>query len=317
MAITTDRSDGHADSILETIGDTPLVELTALAPTDGASVFVKLEGSNPTGSMKDRMALAMIDAAEREGLLVAGQRVVENTAGSTGSSLAMVCSVKGYPFTAVSADCFADEKLRTMRSLGAELVVLETPAGAVYPGIVDDSRALVYEIQEDTGAYYTDQIDNPNQLAGYEAMGREILRDCPEITDFVMSVGTGGCAMGTATELDCQGAKVVVTLVEPAESPVLTAGRVGSHDIEGVAVINPPPLLEGSRYDDVRTVPEREAERFTRRLAVEEGIFAGPSSGLNVAAAIAVAADRPPDAAVVTVAVDTGLKYLHGVRDRG
>lgn len=297
------------DSVLETIGDTPLVELTSLAPEDGARVLVKIEGTNPSGSMKDRMALAMIEVAERSGRLIPGQRVIENTAGNTGTSLAMVCSVKGYPFTAVSADCFAEEKLDTMQVLGAEVVVLETPHGDVYPGIVEDSRARVFEIRDETGAYYTDQIENQHQLTGYEALGQELLEDCPKLTDFVMAVGTGGCAMGVATAFRDQNAPVRVTLVEPAESPVLTEGRVDAHDLEGVAVINPPPLVDETLYDGVRTILESEAQRYARRLAVEEGIFAGPSSGLNVAAAIEIARQRPPTSIVATIAVDTGTRY--------
>lgn len=307
----------RTNSVLEAIGDTPLVELTELAPTDGPRVFVKLEGENPTGSMKDRMALAMIEEAERAGVLSPGQRVVENTAGSTGSSLALVCTVKGYPFTAVSADCFAEEKLNTMRALGAELEVLETPEGELYPGVVDDMVARVRELRDETGAYWTNQIENDHQLVGYRAFGEEVLRDCPEITDFVMGVGTAGCAMGTANAFRDRGVDVHVTLTEPAESPVLSEGRLGSHDIEGVSVLNPPPLLDGSLYDDVSPISESEAEQTARRLAAEEGIFAGASTGLNVASALTVAEDRPPDAAVVTVAVDTGLKYLRGQLYRG
>lgn len=302
----------RAGSILDTIGDTSLVELTRLSPEDGASVFAKVEGANPTGSMKDRMALAMIEGAERDGRLAEGQRVVENTGGSTGSSLALVCSVKGYPISLVSADCFAEEKLSTMRALGAELDVLETPEGKAYPGVVEDMRERALAIRDETGAYYTNQIENEDQKEGYRALGEEILRDCPGITDFVMSFGTAGCAMGTASAFRDAGEEVHVTLAEPSESPILTKGERGSHEVEGVAVLNTPPLLDDELYDDVLATPEAEARRWTRRLAREEGVFAGTSTGLNVASAVRVAEQRPPDAAVVTVAVDTGLKYLRG-----
>lgn len=224
----------------------------------------------------------------------------------------MICAVRGYPFSVVSADCFATEKLDTMRAFGAELEVLPTPEGTPYPGVVEDMRARVREIRDETGAYYTNQIDNEHQLEGYRPFGEEILRDCPGITDFVMGAGTGGCAMGTAMALGAAGADVGVTLVEPEESPVLTRGTRGDHDVEGVSVLNPPPLLDDELYDDVLAVPEVDARRFARRLAAEEGIFAGVSSGLNVAAAIRLAETRPRDAAVVTVACDTGLEYLAG-----
>lgn len=316
-SINHSHRTNRAESTLETIGETPLVELTHLAPEDGARVFAKVEGRNPTGSMKDRMALAMIRGAERDGLLAPGQRVIENTAGSTGSSLAMVCSVEGYPFTVVSADCFAVEKINTMRAFGAEVEVLATPEGTLYPGVVEDMRERVREIEAETGAYYTNQIDNEHQLDGYRQFGEEIRRDCPEITNFVMSAGTGGCAMGTALAFREAGVDVRVTLVEPEESPVLTSGTRGSHDIEGVSVLNPPPLLDEELYDEVLTLPEEAAKRHARRLAAEEGIFAGASSGLNVAAAVGVAETLPRDAAVVTVACDTGLKYLAGDLYRG
>lgn len=302
----------RTDSIFEAIGDTPLVELTELSPRDGARVFVKVEGENPTGSMKDRMALAMIERAEQEGLLSQGQRVVENTSGSTGSSLAMVCSVKGYPISLVSADCYAAEKLATMRALGADLEVLETPDGEVYPDLSEEMQARSSEIRAETGAYYTNQLENEHQLDGYRTLGEEILRDCPEITDFVACVGSGGLAMGASSAFRDQDTDVHVTLVEPTESPVLSDGKTGEHGIEGVAGNEPVPLLDAALYDEILATPEARAQRYARRLATEEGIFAGASAGLNVASAVSVAENRSSDAAVVTVACDTGLKYLQG-----
>lgn len=302
----------RAETVFEAIGDTPLVELTELAPADGARMFLKLEGTNPTGSMKDRMALAMIERAREEGLLSPGQRVVENTGGSTGSSLAMVCAIKGHPLSLVTADCFATEKLDTMRAFGADVEVLETPGGELYPGLSEEMQARAREIRTETGAYYTNQIHNEHQLSGYRAIGEELHRDCPELTDFVMCVGSGGCAMGTASALRDHQQEVRVTLVEPAESPVVTDGEAGEHGIEGVGLIEEPPLLDESLYDAVRATPEAEARRAARRLATEEGVFAGASAGLNVASARAVAENRSPEETVVTVGCDTGLKYLQG-----
>lgn len=302
----------YAASALEAVGDTPLVELDGVRPEGGARILAKWEGANPTGSMKDRMAKSAVERAERGGDLEPGQRIVELTGGSTGASLAFVATVTDHPISLVSADCFGEEKRRMMRALGADLEVMETPEGKIYPGIVADMEELVEAVVEETGAYYHDQFNNPHDPAGYASLGEEILRDCPEVTDFVMSVGTGACSTGTARALRDGGADATVTLVEPDESAVLSRGETGSHNVEGVAVGIEPPHLEDHLYDDVVAVPEAEARRTARRVAAEEGLFAGTSTGLNVAAATRVAANRPADAAVVTVAVDTGIKYLDG-----
>lgn len=302
----------RATSPLDAIGNTPLVEISRLRPEGGARIFLKWEGANPTGSMKDRMALAMIRGAEREGLLKPGQRVVEYTGGSTGSSLALVCAAKGYPLTAVTADCFAKEKIDTMRAFGADVEVLKTPEGKVYPGLFARFEERAREIVQKTGAYWTHQMSNPHQLEGYGAMGDEILGDCPGVTDFVMAVGTAGCAMGNAQALRQSKPDIRVTLVEPEEAAFLSKGVKGSHRVEGIALSIRPPLLDDRLYDDVLAVPEEEGRSCARRLARDEGILAGASSGLNVAAAIRVASGLSPDEAVVTVAIDSGLKYLNG-----
>lgn len=303
-----------ANSVLESIGDTPLIELTGLRPEGGARILVKWEGANPTGSMKDRMALAMVRGAEREGLLEPGQRIVEYTGGSTGASLAFVCAVDDRPISLVSADCFADEKIRTMRAFGAAVRVLETPEGKVYPGIVDEMEAAVAEVQDETDAYFTHQMENPHQPAGYESMGEEILADCPEITDFVMSYGTGGCLTGNARVFRPEGVRI--TAVEPAESPLITEGTAGSHNVEGTSAGIVPPLFgdefEGTPYDDITTVAEADARAMVRKVAKADGLFPGTSTGVNLSAAVEVARTRDPDDVVVTVACDTGLKYLHG-----
>lgn len=298
-----------AVSTLDAVGTTPLVELDAVRPVDGARVLAKWEGANPTGSMKDRMAVAIIRGARERSDLEPGQRVAELTGGSTGSSLAMACAALDHPITLVSADCFATEKIRTMRALGSDVEVVTTPNGEVHPDLIDDMRERLEAVRSETDAYWPDQFTNTDALNGYAALGEEILADAPDVTDFVMGVGTGGCAMGTARALRAER-DVYVTVLEPAEAPYLTEGAGGNHNIEGVAVVTDPPLLQEDRYDEIRAVPESDARAMARRLAAEEGLFVGTSTGLNVAAAIEIAAERDPDDVIVTVACDTGLKYL-------
>lgn len=302
----------NAGSTLESIGDTPLIELDSVRPAGGARIFAKWEGANPTGSMKDRMALSMIRGAEADGDLKPGQPVLEFTGGSTGSSLALVCSVEDYPLTLLTADCFAEEKIRTMEALGATLEVLETPEGKVHPDLFGEWEDKVDEIVPELGAYFTDQFNNKHHPEGYRPLGHEIVEQCPVVTDFVMGAGTGGGAMGTAAGIHDEREDVTVTLVEPAESPYLTKGETGSHSIEGVALGIEPPFLDGNRYSDVIAVPEKTAVKFANEAARNDGLFSGTSTGMNLAAAVDVARDRDPDDAVVTIAVDTGLKYLHG-----
>ncbi|MDY0110933.1 MAG: cysteine synthase family protein [Candidatus Krumholzibacteria bacterium] len=301
-------------SPLAAIGNTPLIELQGFGPDNGGRNLAKWEGANPTGSMKDRMARAMIEGARRDGELREGQRVVEYTGGSTGSSLAFVCAFLQHPLSLITADCFAKEKIRMMQALGAEVDVLKTPEGKVHPGLGDQFEQRLHEVMEATGAYWTRQLSNARQLEGYAAMGREILAACPAITDFVMSAGTAGCSMGNARAFRETGADVRVTLVEPEAAPHLSKGQRGRHGVEGIAVFERDrmPLLDSELYAAVLSVPEQEGREMARRLARAAGLLVGTSSGLNLAAAVRVAAERGPDATVVTVLVDTGLKYLTG-----
>ena len=301
---------GHR--IVDAIGNTPLVELRRVRHERGARVLVKLEGANPTGSMKDRMALAMVEGARREGRLPPGHPVVELTGGSTGASLALVCSALGHPLTIVTNDAVAREKIDMTRALGATVEVIATPEGKVHPGLVPQMRARVEEIVKETGAFWTDQFTNAHQLDGYAPLAEEVLRDCPEVSHFVQMVGTAGSSMGVSRALRARKPGVHVRLVEPASSPWLSEGRGGSHGVEGTAGVPRPPLLDPALYDDVVAVDEREGREPARRLAHEEGVFAGTSTGLNVLAALQLARTLPPDAAVLTIAVDTGLKYLAG-----
>jgi cysteine synthase A len=305
------------DTILGTIGDTPLVELRTLRPAGGARIVVKLEGANPTGSMKDRMALAMIEGARSAGRLAPGHPVVELTGGSTGASLALVCSALGHPLSIVTNDAVAREKIDMTRALGATVEVIRTPEGKVHPGLVPEMRARVEAIVKSTGAFWTDQFNNRHQLDGYAPLVAEVLRDRPAVSHFVQIVGTAGSSMGVARALRATKPRVRVTLVEPASSPWLSQGRGGSHGVEGTAGVPDPPLLDRALYDDALAVDEAEGRAMAKQLAREEGVFAGTSTGLNVVAARRVAAGLPPDAVVLTIAVDTGLKYLAGDLYRG
>jgi cysteine synthase A len=299
-------------NILHCIGNTSLVPLTRIVPANGARILLKIESENPTGSMKDRMALAMVEGAHREGRLAPGHPVVELTGGSTGTSLALVCTALGHPLIIVTNDAVAREKVEMTRALGATVEVIKTPEGKVHPGLVPEMRARVEAIVKQTGAFWTDQFNNQHQLDGYAPLAAEVLRDCAEVSHFVHVVGTAGSSMGVARTLRAARPAMRVTLVEPASSPWLTAGRGGSHGVEGTAGVPRPPLLEKVLYDDVLAVDEAEGRAMARRLAREEGVFAGTSTGLNVVAARLVAAALPPEAVVLTIAVDTGLKYLAG-----
>ena len=307
---------GVRSSMLEAIGTTPLVRLTQVVPAGSADVLVKLEGGNPTGSYKDRMALAIIEGAERRGALQPGQRVVEFTGGSTGSSLAFICAVKGYPVSLVSSDAFSPEKLRTMRAFGADVVVVPSDGGRITPELFDRMRERVHEIVDRTGAFWTDQFHNADALDGYAAMGREMSEQsaAARVTIDVLcaGVGTAGMLVGVVRGLRESGNPLRVVALEPATSPMLTTGKSGPHRVEGIATGIVPPLLGPDTYDEARVVDEAEARRLAIRLARTDGVFAGTSSAVNVAGAIAIARVVGPGKTVATVAVDTGLKYLAG-----
>ena len=300
------------DSVLRTIGRTPLVRLRRLVPSGSADVVVKLEYFNPTGSYKDRMALAMIEGAERRGMLRPGMRVVEYTGGSTGSSLAMVCAMKGYRFHPLSSDAFAVEKLDTMRAFGADLEILPSDGGKVTPALFDRFKARIAELASDPNTFWTDQFHNPDALDGYANIGRELVEQIGRVDAFVGAVGTAGMLVGVSTALKQAGTAARIIALEPSTSPFLTTGRAGPHRVEGTAAgFRPPHLVEGS-YDEARAIDEDEGRAMARRAAREEGIFAGTSTGLNLAGALQVARELGPGQVVATVAVDTGLKYLAG-----
>jgi cysteine synthase A len=307
------ENHGRRPAALAAIGDTPIVQLTRLAGSGAAEVWVKLEAANPTGSYKDRMALAMIEGAERTGRLRPGQTVVEYTGGSTGSSLAFICAVKGYPTRIITSDAFAAEKLATMRAFGATLDVLPSPEG-ITPRLIPAMRERALAIAEEIGGFRTDQFQNHDMLAGYHGMGDEILAQLDGRVDaWVAYVGTAGCFLGVGAALRERLPGVRRVAVEPGESAVLSGHPAGTHRIEGGGIGFIPPLLDVARdIDEVRPVPQAEAFAMARRVAREEGIWSGPSSGANLVAAVAVARELGPGHRVVTAAVDSGLKYLGG-----
>jgi cysteine synthase A len=300
------------DSVLRTIGRTPVVQLKRIAPPGGADVFVKLEYFNPTGSYKDRMALAMIEGAEARGALRPGMRVVEYTGGSTGSSLAMVCAIKGYRFIPLSSDAFAIEKIRTMQAFGAEVEIVPSDGGKVTPALFDRFRERIAVLTAEPNTFWTDQFRNADALDGYRQIGVELAQQLGSVDVFCGAVGTAGMLVGVSRALKEAGTRTRIVALEPQGSPVLTTGRAGAHRVEGTAPGFVPPHLTGEDYDEARAVNEDEARAFARRLAKEEGVFAGVSTGLNVLAACQLARELGPGRRVATVAVDTGLKYLAG-----
>ena len=299
---------------IDGIGNTPVVRLDRLTGDEDADVWVKLEAANPTGSYKDRMALAMIEAAERDGRLKPGQSVVEYSGGSTGSSLAFVCAVKGYPLHVVSSDAFASEKLRTMQAFGAEVELIPSPEG-ITPQLIPAMVHRAREIAAETGAFWTDQFNNSDMLDGYRQLGAELLQQLPGppvITAFCSYVGTAGCFLGTTGELRTKLPTLHRVVVEPAESAVLSGGVAGTHHIEGGGIGSWPPLLRPEDFDEVVAVSDADAFAMARRAARAEGIFSGPSTGANLVAALQLADHLGAGSRVVAVQVDSGIKYLNG-----
>jgi cysteine synthase A len=300
------------DSVLATIGRTPVVRLRRINPPTSGDVFVKLEYFSPTGSYKDRMALAMVEGAERRGTLRPGMRVIEFTGGSTGSSLAMVCATKDYAFAPLSSDAFAREKIDTMRAFGADVEIVPSDGGAVTPVLFDRFRARIATLQAEPGTFFTDQFNNEDALDGYRQIGEELLEQLRTIDVFCGAVGTAGMLVGVSRALKDAGSRARIVALEPAGSPALTKGYGGPHRVEGTATGRVPPHLKPGDYDEARAIDEAEARAIARRLAKEEGLFAGTSTGLNILAALQIAAELGPGSRVATVAVDTGLKYLAG-----
>ena len=297
--------------ILARIGRTSMLALRRVAPENGARVLLKLESENPTGSIKDRMALAMIEAAEADGRLKPGGSVVEYTGGSTGVSLSLICAVKGHPLHVVSSDAFSPEKLDHMRILGARLRIVRSEGGGMTEKLTRDMVETARGIVEETGGFLTDQLNNTDALAAYHAMAEEIWAQTGgRIDAFVQSVGTAASVRGTGEGLRRRDARIRVVAVEPSESPVLSGGPPGAHKIDGVGAGFVVPLWRKDVADAIERVSTDEATDMAFRLAREEGLFAGTSTGANVVAALRIADSLGPDATVVTVLCDTGMKYL-------
>lgn len=297
--------------ILHRIGNTSLMPLRRIVPANGARILLKLESENPTGSMKDRMALAMIEAAEADGRLRSGGTVVEYTGGSTGVSLSLVCAVRGYGLHIVTSDAFSQEKLDHMRILGASLEIVHSESGRMTEKLTRDMVEAARRITERTGGFWTDQLQNTDQLAAYQVMGDEIWHQTGgQVDGFVQSVGTAASVRGLATALRAHDSAIRVVAVEPAESAVLSGGPSGAHKIDGIGAGLVVPLWRDDIADDLDRVSTQEARAMALRLAREEGLFAGTSTGCNVVAALRLAERLGPGATIVTVMCDTGMKYL-------
>ena len=300
-----------ANNVLDTIGNTPLVELRRVVPADHARVLVKLEGTNPTGSMKDRMAIAVIERAESDGRLPPGGTVVEYSGGSTGASLALVCAAKAYGIRIVTSDAFSQEKRDHMRALGADLIEVPSEGGRITKELIEEIIELASQISKEPSTFYSDQLQNVDAIAGYHPLGEEIWSQTGGNVDtFVQVVGTVHSIEGTAEALRSHNPDIRIVAVEPEESPVLSGGEPGAHKIEGIGIGFIPPLWKASIADEIMTVSTKEAKSMARQLASQEALFAGTSSGANVVAAIRMAKRLGSGHTVITLLVDSGLKYL-------
>ncbi len=297
--------------ILDAIGDTSLVRLRRVVPPHCADIFVKLEWENPTGSVKDRMAQSVIARAEETGRLQPGGTVVEYTGGSTGTSLAFVCAARGYRIKIVTSDAFSREKRDHMTALGAELTLVPSEGGLTTRKLILDMIDAARELSREPNTCWTDQLNNQDAVAGYHALGEEIWSQTKgEVDAFVHCVGTAATIRGVGTVLRRHDPGIRIVAVEPGESAVLSGGEAGPHKIEGVGIGYTPPLWDPALVDEIRAVKTDDAKGMARRLAREEALFAGTSSGANVLAAIEVGKRLGPDATVVTLMADSGLKYL-------
>lgn len=300
------------NNTLDCIGNTPLVKLNKVVPKGCAAVYIKLEYYNPTGSKKDRMALGMIAGAEQRGALKKGMSVVEFSGGSTGAGLAFVCAVKGYRFRLVSADAFGKTKLDMMRELGAELEIIKSKDGTITKEVINAMINRAAEISNEPNTFFTNQLKNTDVINGFEGLGKEIIQQLEgfSIDAVCDTIGTAGTLMGIAKAFNNSTQNPLIVALEPASSPVLTKGTSGAHNVEGVGLGFIPHFLKDKNYDKAMAIAESDAREMAKRLAKEEGIFCGTSSGMNVVGAIELAKNLGPSKNVVTVACDTGLKYL-------
>jgi cysteine synthase len=299
------------NNVLAAIGNTPLVQLRRVVPPGSARIVVKLEGANPTGNMKDRMAKAAIEAAEADGRLRAGSTVVEYTGGSTGASLALVCAAKQYPIKIITSDAFSEEKTRTTAALGAQIILIPSDNRRITAELITAMIEAARTISRESGHWWFDQLNNPDAAAGYASMGEEIWQQTAGSVDaFVQAVGSAHSLNGVAQVLRRHNPDLHVVAAEPAETAVLSGGPKGSHRIEGIGIGFIPPQWRAEEIDEIHSATTEEAMSMCRRLAREEGIFAGTSSGLNVIAALRVARKLGPAATVATIMIDSGLRYM-------
>jgi cysteine synthase A len=300
-----------AANVLESIGNTPIVELRRVVPNGSARVLAKLEWSNPTGSMKDRMAKAVIEAAERDGRLRPGGTVVEYTAGTTGVSLALVCAAKGYDLQIVFSDAFSEEKRLMMQAFGARITDVPSDNKKINEALVKAMIEAARRLSLEQDHWWVDQLNNQDAISGYYQLGDEIWQQTSGRVDaFVHSVSTAHSIHGVGKALRQHDPDFHIAAVEPAESAVLSGEPSGSHKIEGIGIGFIPPLWEPKEVNEIFKVSTEEAKAMARRLAREEGLFAGTSSGANVVAALRLAERLGPRATVVTLMVDSGLRYL-------
>ena len=299
--------------VLDLVGNTPIIKLRNVTPDRGAEVWLKYEAGNPTGSYKDRVAMSVLNNAISRHDVSPGDTIVEYTGGSTGSSLAFVSAALGLKFVAVFSDAFSQSKQLTMEAFGAEVIVEESYGKGITPELIERMKDRAMSLCDDANAYYVDQFGSSDVTVGYEPMGQEIADalDC-DVDLLCASVGTGGALMGTWQGLVKSGSKVSVVAFEPAQSPFLTTGKGGAHKVEGIGVGFEPPFLDRAVLSEIRTVDQEMGFAMCRRLAKEEGVFCGASTGLNVAGAIEIAKEMEPGQRVVTLACDSGLKYLGG-----
>ena len=298
-------------SILGAIGNTPLVELTRIVPEGSARIVAKLELANPTGSMKDRMALAAISAAEADQRLRPGGTIVEYTSGTTGISLAFVAAARGYRMRVVYSDAFSEEKDLMMRALGAEVIMVPSHGGGITENLIKRMIEEAQRFSEQPDHWWVDQLNNRDAIAGYLPLGEEIWEQTGgNVQAFVHAVGTAHSLHGTVGALRSHSQGLLAVAVEPDESAVLSGTESGSHNIEGIGIGFLPPLWEPEAVDQIARVSTAEAKAMARKLAQREGIFAGISSGANVVAALRVAQRLGPGATVATIVVDSGLRYL-------
>lgn len=298
-------------NVIAGIGNTPLIQLQKIVPKNSARIFAKLEWSNPTGSMKDRWAKAAIETAAANGKIKRGDTVVEYTAGTTGVSLAFVCAALGYKFHAVFSDAFSDEKRRTMQAFDAQITDVLSDNKKITESLIREMIATAKILSEQPGHWWCDQLNNKNATNGYHPLGEEIWQQMNgNINAFVHCISTTHSMHGTTEILWKHDKNIHIAAVEPDESAVLSGRPSGSHKIEGIGIGFIPPLWKPEMVNEILTVSTDDAKAMARRLAKEEGIFAGTSSGANVVAALRIAERLGQGKNVVTIMVDSGLRYL-------